>query len=138
MTRLPDIKKEVRFNAPIEKVWEAVSTSEGLAFWFMENDLKAETGHHFHLQSPFGPSPCQVTDVERPIKLSFTWDTDGWSVTFHLKEEENGTIFTIVHSGWKQGDTKVEKAGAESAVVHERMDRGWHDLVNERLRQIVE
>ncbi|TQR18993.1 hypothetical protein FG384_15405 [Psychrobacillus vulpis] len=74
---LQDIKQTVVLNAPVQKVWETVSTSEGIATWFMPNDFQLEVGYEFHVQSPFGPSPCKVTEVNPPNQLSFTWDTDG-------------------------------------------------------------
>ncbi|MBB5322950.1 uncharacterized protein YndB with AHSA1/START domain [Anoxybacillus tepidamans] len=36
---LPDIRQTVVFRALIQKVWQAVATSEGLAAWFMPNDF---------------------------------------------------------------------------------------------------
>ena len=72
--QLQDIKQTVMFKAPIERVWETVSTSDGIASWFMANDFEPEVGYEFHIQSPFGPSPCKVLEIEAPYKLSFSWD----------------------------------------------------------------
>ncbi len=82
---LTDIKQTIVFNASIQKVWNVVSTAEGIASWFMPNDFVLEVGHEFHVQSPFGPSPCKVLEIDEPNHLSFSWDTDGWVVSFHLK-----------------------------------------------------
>ena len=134
---LQDVKKTVVFNAPIQKVWEQVSTAEGIAAWFMPNDFKPEVGYEFHLQSPFGPSPCKVTEIDPPHKLSFTWDTDGWFVSFILNELGEQTEFTLIHGGWKQADEIVTKAGEKASVIRDRMSQGWTGIV-ERLREIVE
>ena len=99
---IPDIKQTIMIDAPIQKVWEKVSTAEGIESWFMPNDFKPEVGHEFHLQSPFGPSPCKVTEINPPHSLSFTWDTDGWFVTFLLQEAGDKTEFTLNHGGWKR------------------------------------
>jgi uncharacterized protein YndB with AHSA1/START domain len=138
MAALQDIKQTVVFNAPIQKVWNSVSTSEGISSWFMPNDFKAEEGHEFHIQSPFGPSPCKVLVINEPHKLSFSWDTDGWVVTFLLKEQGDKTEFTLIHSGWKDEDAIVGKAGEKSSVIHDRMNGGWVDIVHERLKKVVE
>ncbi len=37
---LNDIKQTVIFNASIQKVWDTVSTAEGIASWFMPNDFE--------------------------------------------------------------------------------------------------
>lgn len=134
---LPDIQQSVIIQTPIEKVWKQVSTSEGIAAWFMPNDFKPELGHEFHLQSPFGPSPCKVIELDPPNRLSFTWDTDGWVVSFILKDLGDRTEFTVVHGGWKDPDAVIGKANEKSSVIRDRMSGGWAGIV-EKLRKIVE
>lgn len=138
VSTLPDIMQTATFNAPIQKVWDSVSTSEGMSAWFMPNDFKAEEGHEFHIQSPFGPSPCKVLVIDEPHKLSFAWDTDGWVVTFLLEEKGNQTEFTLIHSGWKEEDAIVGKANQKAQDVRDRMNGGWVGIVNERLKKVVE
>jgi uncharacterized protein YndB with AHSA1/START domain len=137
METLQDIKQTVILNAPIEKVWKTVSTSEGIEAWFMPNDFRAELGYEFHIQSPFGPSPCKVTELDEPNRLTFKWDTDGWFVSFLLKDLGGKTEFTLIHGGWKQSDELVEKAQAESAVIRERMSQGWTGILA-KLGKVVE
>jgi uncharacterized protein YndB with AHSA1/START domain len=136
--KVPDIQQTVIFNAPIQKVWEAVSTSEGIAAWFMPNDFQPEIGYEFNVQSPFGPSPCKVLELDPPNRLSFSWDVSGWIVSFELKELDGKTQFTLTHSGWKAPDEIVPKAGAKNSVIRDRMNMGWETLVNENLRKVVE
>ncbi|GAE30356.1 SRPBCC family protein [Halalkalibacter hemicellulosilyticus] len=138
MKALEDIKQTVIFEAHIQKVWDTVSTSEGIESWFMPNDFQPIVGHEFHVQSPFGPSPCKVLEVDEPNKLSFSWDTDGWIISFLLKDLGNKTEFTLIHSGWKSPDTIVPKSGEKNSIIRERMDNGWVELVNKRLRKVVE
>ncbi|MDQ0219349.1 uncharacterized protein YndB with AHSA1/START domain [Peribacillus cavernae] len=134
---LHDIKQTVIYQAPIQKVWEAVSTSEGIASWFMPNDFQPELGYEFHLQSPFGPSPCKVMELDPPNKLTFSWDKDGWFVSFILKEVDDKTEFTLIHGGWKNPDNIIGKAGEKSSVIRDRMDHGWTSIV-EKLGKVVE
>ncbi|MGP4081854.1 SRPBCC family protein [Pseudalkalibacillus sp. R45] len=129
------IKQSSVFNAPIQKVWEAVATSEGIAEWFMPNDFKAELGHEFSLHSPYGISPCKVTELNPPNRLSFSWGKD-WHVTFELKDLEGKTEFTLIHAGWDE--TKVTETGDTHADVRERMDHGWREAVLPRLKEYVE
>ena len=137
-TKLQDIIQTVVLNAPIQKVWENVSTSEAIASWFMPNDFQLKVGHEFHIQSPFGPSPCKVTEVNPPNKLSFIWDIDGWNVSFILKEIGNKTEFTLIHGGWKQPNDIITKANEKSSIIREKMAFGWKALVQDRLRKVVE
>ncbi|KAA0561512.1 SRPBCC family protein [Rossellomorea aquimaris] len=136
--QLEDIKQTVLFNATIQKVWDAVSTSDGISSWFMPNDFEPEVGHEFHIQSPFGPSPCKVLEIDPPHKLAFSWDTDGWVVSFILKEVGDQTEFTLIHGGWKHDDAVVSKAHEKSFVIRDRMDKGWVGIVDEKLRKVVE
>ncbi|WP_369681851.1 SRPBCC domain-containing protein [Alicyclobacillus macrosporangiidus] len=41
---LPDIRHTVILRAPIERVWKAVATSEGLAGWWMPNTFEPVAG----------------------------------------------------------------------------------------------
>ncbi|MGE7907295.1 SRPBCC family protein [Peribacillus sp. NPDC094092] len=135
---LQDIKKTVILEAPIQQVWDTVSTAEGIASWFMPNDFQPKVGHEFHVQSPFGPSPCKVTELDAPHRLSFSWDTDGWSISFILKELDGKTEFTLIHGGWKEPETILPKPNEKSSVIRDRMDQGWEQIVHAKLKKVVE
>jgi uncharacterized protein YndB with AHSA1/START domain len=135
---LPAIKQTAIFDAPIEKVWQAVSTSEGISSWFMPNDFQPVVGQKFHLQSPFGPSPCEVLLCDPPKKLSFSWDDDGWIVSFELKDASGKTEFTLIHGGWKGPDEIVPKSNQKHSVIQKTMGEGWEVLVHTNLRKVVE
>ncbi|MCM3039863.1 SRPBCC domain-containing protein [Paenibacillus motobuensis] len=125
--KLPDIRHSVLVNAPISKVWSAVSTADGLSAWFMPNDLEAVVGHEFQLNAgPFGLSPCKVTLVEEPNRLSFNWGKD-WTLTFELSDREEQTEVTVIHSGWSAD--QVTEFGQPHTVIRGNMDGGWSGLV---------
>lgn len=120
---LPDIRHTGVFNAPIQKVWNAVATSEGLAAWFMPNDFQPIVGHEFHLNAgQFGMSPCKVIEVDPPNRLSFKWDKD-WTLTFELTNLGDKTECTIIHSGFDAD--KATEFGQPHSVVRGIMDTGW-------------
>jgi uncharacterized protein YndB with AHSA1/START domain len=134
-TTLPDIRQTLVLNAPVEKVWAAVATSEGIAAWFMPNDFEPVEGHEFHLEAgPFGQSPCKVTVIDPPSRLSFVWGKD-WTLTFELVEQGDRTEFTLIHGGWDVD--KVTEFGQAHELVRERMSEGWGGLANS-LRAYVE
>lgn len=138
MPEVQDIKKTAIFQAPINKVWNVVSTSKGISEWFMPNDFEPKVGHEFHIQSPFGPSPCKVLEIDEPTKIVFAWDTDGWIVSFFLKDLGDKTEFTLIHSGWKDSEDTQQKANEKASVIRERMNGGWENIVNANLRKAVE
>ena len=132
---LPDIRQTQVLNAPIAKVWDAVATSEGIAAWFMPNNFQPFVGCEFHLEAgPFGQSPCRVTELDPPNRLSFSWGKD-WSLTFELVERDGGTEFTLIHSGWDAD--KVTEFGQPHTEVRGNMDHGWSGLMA-KLRRFVE
>ncbi len=134
---MPEIRKTVILNAPIEKVWKAVATSRGIAAWWMENTFEPVAGHEFVLKSgQFGDSPCKVTEVDPPNKLSFDWGKD-WQLEFLLAALEDGkTEFTLIHSGWEAD--KLTEFGQPHPVIRGIMDGGWESLVHKALVQYVE
>lgn len=124
---LPAIRQTLVLNAPIEKVWQAVSTPEGMAAWFMPSDMEPVVGRKFHLEAgPFGKSPCEVTEVDPPRRLSFRWGRD-WTLSFELKELEGKTEFTLEHSGWDAD--KLTEFGQPHPAVRENMAKGWSGIV---------
>jgi uncharacterized protein YndB with AHSA1/START domain len=136
----PEIRKQVVFNAKIEKVWEAVSTSDGIDSWFMPNDFKREEGAEFTIQTPFGPQLCKVLGLEPPNRLVFSWGEMGWKVSFELKDLGEQTEFTLIHSGWGNPNEIVPGPGPDQTNldIRNRMNNGWDSIVNKDLRKVVE
>ncbi|WP_050183600.1 SRPBCC family protein [Domibacillus robiginosus] len=134
---LPEIRKTVVLNAQIEKVWRAISTSEGIAAWWMPNTFKPIVGHEFILHTGrFGDSPCKVTELDPLNRVGFDWGKD-WHLTFELKKlEDNKTEFILIHSGWDP--EKVTEFGQSHSVIREIMDGGWEKIVKEMLLKNVE
>ncbi len=72
--RLPDIRKAVVLNAPIEQVWEKAATSDGIAAWFMPNTFEPKVGHEFILHA--GRSAILLAR-SRSLKRHIVWDSIG-------------------------------------------------------------
>ncbi|TLS49768.1 SRPBCC domain-containing protein [Paenibacillus antri] len=133
---IPDIRKTVVLNVPIEKAWKAIATSEGIAGWWMPNTFEPVVGKDFILHAgPFGDSPCKVTEIDPPHRVGFDWGAE-WHLTFELKEVDGKTEFTLIHSGWDPA--KTTEFGQPHAVVRGIMDNGWEKIVAEALPAYVE
>lgn len=135
-TALPEIRKTIIIHAPIDKVWKAVSTSEGIAAWWMPNTFEPKLGSDFVLHAgPYGDSPCHVTEWEPMTRMGFDWDSD-WHLTFELKDlGHHQTEFTLIHSGFDA--EKSTALGQPHTVVRETMNRGWETIVKDKLPCIV-
>lgn len=51
---------------------------------------------------------------------------------------DNKTEFTLIHSGWKQAEAILPKANEEIALIRDKMNDGWAEIVNEWLKKAVE
>lgn len=137
MTRpLPDIKKTIVLNAPVERVWTAVSTPEGIASWWMESTFEPFEGREFVLHAgPYGDSYCKVTKIERLKLIEFDWDKD-WHITFKLRDlGGQRTEFTLIHGGWDA--EKMTRFDQAHTVTREVMDGGWEKNVRRLLPESV-
>jgi uncharacterized protein YndB with AHSA1/START domain len=131
---LPDVQHTVVMNAPIQKVWDAVTTSEGIAAWFMPNTFVPGLGEEFTITSQFGVSQCKVTEFDPPHRMMFTWDED-WVITFQLQEADGKTQFTLTHGGWQAGKLRH---GMPDEKIREIMGHGWEAQVLPGLVKFVE
>jgi uncharacterized protein YndB with AHSA1/START domain len=135
-TMLPDIQRTIVIDAQIQKVWNAISSSEGLASWLMPNDFKLEMGYEFTFQSKpqngwDGIVHCKVTEINAPKRLAFTWCGNNLEqyVSFELIElEKNKTQLTLVHSGWSE----------ENKMLRDIMYDGWGYLTEGLNKKIGE
>lgn len=114
---------ERHYPHPIDKVWDAVSTSEALEKWLMRNDFEAEIGRpstfRFCASEGEADSLVHVTveEMDPPRFMKWRWRHEGeahdTAVTFELESTDGGTILRLRHSG------EVSPFRAES------LEQGW-------------
>lgn len=122
--QLKDIIKIVTLDASQQEVWEVVTTSEGIASWWMDNTLEPELDNHFVLHAgPFGNPQCKITTYDPINTFQFDWGNE-WHLTFQLKPlSEHQTEFVLIHSGWAEEKTQIRR----------RMNDGWENIVKVQL-----
>lgn len=136
VNKLSEIRKTVELNASIEKVWNAIATSEGIAQWWMKNTFNPGSTEFKLISDQFGESPCKVTKLDPPKNLAFNWDKD-WHIEFILKElSPEKCQFTLIHTGWDAN--KQTSFGQPHTVIHKVMDDGWANMLQNRLPKILE
>ena len=111
-----DIYRERYIQAPIQKVWDAIATVEGLKSWFLQaidGDLSLGSMTMFHFKKGCS-GPIQVIERDEPNTLSWKWhpgETEGctWdkypedqltTVKFTLKETDAGVQLVVKESGF--------------------------------------
>lgn len=99
---------EHTFDAPVQKVWEAMTRVEGIQRWFFDlKEFKPEVGFKFEFAVEHEGFTyrhlCQVTDVIPQKRLAYTWRYDGYEgdslVTFELVAEGDKTRLRLTHDG---------------------------------------
>lgn len=128
MTSNDKIEKQHQFKQPIEQVWNAISQSEEISEWFIQADFKAEVGYKYTFTHEKTKIVGEVLKANPVFELVYTWIVSGTetitTVSWVLKENENGTLLTLEHSGISNypGDTAV--------VMFNNFKGGWDACVN--------
>jgi uncharacterized protein YndB with AHSA1/START domain len=119
-------------HAP-EKIWRALTESNLIQQWLMENDFEPKVGHTFNLRMPpvqgwNGVIDGEVLTVEPQRVLSYTWGSMGLKsvVTFTLTATATGTQLRMEQSGFPS----TESASYKGASY------GWHAFLS-KLDQVV-
>jgi uncharacterized protein YndB with AHSA1/START domain len=136
-SNLPDIVQAIDIDAKRGRLWNAITRPDELSKWFMLNDIKPVLGHTFTLHTDFGAIRCQITKIVPQTMLSFSWGDFGWQVTFEIEEHDGKTRFTVIHSGWGEPEMSMPNMPEKQAVIWNRMNGGWANLVN-KLRSHIE
>ena len=115
---------------PPERVWEAITTPEGLAAWWVPGNIAPVVGHRFLLEMPgWGNVSCEVVEVDEPHRLAYTFGD--WTLTWILVAEGAGTRVLLEHTGFDL-DRPADR------FAFENMGPGWRDDVLPRLAALVE
>lgn len=105
---IPDVKTEVFYPYPPERVWQVITNRRALAAWLMENDFEPRIGHKFRFQTE--PQSgidntiyCEVIELDEPRCISYTWRGNFMCqptvVTWRLLAVEGGTKLQLEHTG---------------------------------------
>jgi uncharacterized protein YndB with AHSA1/START domain len=117
---------DAEMQSPIGRVWQALTDSETLSKWMMfkTNDFKPVVGHTFQFRdAPYfdGVIDCEVTEVDEPNRLAYTWTTAGVDgqphstvVTWTLSEADGMTQVHFEQSGFRP-EAKQEIGGAKAS-----------------------
>ena len=141
---MADIRRTIEFRAPIELVWTYLTDSDKIAQWMMPNTFLPVDGRAFTMDCPPGigsgaPVKCVVTALEAPAgkraHLAYSWEIDKppltTQLTMALREQDGVTTLDLVHSGW-------QALGPDDGYVRDRHEQGWDQLLEHRLRPLLE
>jgi uncharacterized protein YndB with AHSA1/START domain len=99
---------ERTYNAPVNKVWEAITDHEKMEQWYFKlEDFKPEAGFEFEFMGGSEKQSyrhlCKVTEVIPGKKLKHSWQYDNYPgetfVTWELFDENGKTMLKLTHTG---------------------------------------
>ncbi|MFF0307657.1 SRPBCC domain-containing protein [Streptosporangium sp. NPDC004379] len=130
----PDrIERTVRVNRPVERVWDAVTTAEGLGAWFGDSaEIDLSVGGTAKLTWKSGDAAeLRIERIEPRTVFGYTWHIHGLPdhdprrtyVEFTLTPDGDGTVVTVVETGFAQLEP------AEHRGAFDGNTQGWaHEL----------
>jgi uncharacterized protein YndB with AHSA1/START domain len=130
---------ERTFNAPVARVWKALTDVEQMRQWYFElKEFKPEVGFEFEFSVEHKGMNyhhlCKITEVIPQKKLVHTWRYKGHEgnslVTFELFAEGNKTRLKLTHDG-------LDSFPKTSAFARENFKQGWTAITAE-LQEFLE
>lgn len=131
------------FNAPVQKVWQAITSLEQMKRWYF-NTLQAfepvpgfETQFDVHHEGKTFVHIWKVTEVIPMKKIAYEWKYGGYPgnslVSFELAAAGDTTSLTLTHSGI---ESFMPVAYPESAAIN--FTEGWTAFIGTLLKDFVE
>ena len=134
---------EKTYNAPVEKVWKAITDKNEMKQWYFDiPDFKAEVGFEFQFTGEGKTGEkflhlCKITDVVKNKKLRHSWRYDGYKgdsfVTFELFDEGGKTRLKLTHEG-----LETFPKTATNDFAKENFEEGWAHIINISLKDYVD
>ena len=108
---MPDIRHRVAISAPLESVYQAVSTSEGISNWWTRDGVRGESSEGQKLEFFFNqPEPAAVMEVTRlspdgHVNWNCVDGEEEWvgtTLSFDLNRNEDETVVLFSHADWRR------------------------------------
>jgi uncharacterized protein YndB with AHSA1/START domain len=133
---------ERTYNAPIEKVWSAITDKDQMKKWYFDlAEFKPVVGFEFQFygQGHKGEQYlhlCKITELIPGKKIAYSWTYDkyeGYSVvSFELFSEGDKTRLKLTHEGLETFPANNPDFAKES------FSAGWTELIGTSLKNFVE
>lgn len=123
------------YNAPISKVWTAITDKTEMKQWYFDlAEFKAEVGFKFQFMGGTEDNKylhlCEILEVISQKKLTYSWRYDGYEgnsfVTFELFEEGGNTRLKLTHRG-------LESFPDRKDFAKSNFELGWDEIINTSL-----
>jgi len=131
-----------RVNAPVEKVWSAITNKAQMKEWYYDiPDFELGLHNEFNFYEPGGANKYhhqgEILEVIPNEKFKYSWSYPEISkertiVKWELEKRGDETEITLTHKGLENLDHLGEDFQMES------FEKGWLGIVGHRLKAFVE
>ena len=134
------VMMERTFNAPIDRVWKALTEVEEMREWYFDlKEFQPKVGFEFEFIVEHEGNTyhhlCRVTEAIPPRKLAYSWRYKGHEgdslVTFELFAEGEKTRLKLTHEG-------LESFPKTPAFARDNFKQGWTEIIGKSLPDYLE
>lgn len=141
---IEDISHSIDIDAPVERVWTALTDQGLVEQWLGCMNYAPEIGRIFYMQQDrakaaagdtSGATHCELLRLDAPSEMLFSWyypDMPKTEVAIRLVPIPTGTRAELVHSGWDQFDAAMIRS------IRDALDGGWKSFVLPQLKRVAE
>ena len=124
---------ERTLNAPVARVWKAITTADEMRHWYFDlKEFKPEVGFEFEFvvehEGMTYHHLCRVMEAFPPRKLAYSWRYKGHEgdslVTFELSDNGDKTKLRLTHEG-------LESFPKTPAFARKNFEAGWTAIASE-------
>jgi uncharacterized protein YndB with AHSA1/START domain len=128
------------FDAPIARVWRALTENEQMRQWYFElKEFKPEVGFEFAFvvehEGMTYHHLCKVTEVVPQKKIAYTWRYKGHEgdslVAFELFAAGDKTRLKLTHTG-------LASFPKSPAFKSDNFRQGWNEIIGKSLPKFLE
>ncbi|WP_293301211.1 SRPBCC domain-containing protein [Pedobacter sp. UBA4863] len=133
---------ERTFNAPIDKVWRALTAHTEMKKWYFNIEkFEPKVGFKFDFMGGSDAGPqylhlCEITEAKENEKLAHTWRYDNYPgnslVCWQLMDKGEQTLVRLTHTDVHT----LAEGGADFAK--ENFIEGWNYIVHTNLKNHLE
>ena len=141
MMKNDPIVVEQTYNAPLSKVWAALTDRNDMKQWYFDiAEFKPEIGFEFQFLAGSDNKKymhrCKISEVTMGKKISYSWQYDGYEgysfVSFELHKAGQKTKITLTHTGVETFPMNNSDFARESFV------KGWTYIIGTSLKKFIE
>jgi uncharacterized protein YndB with AHSA1/START domain len=128
------------YDAPVEKVWKALTDKDDMKKWYFDiAEFKPIVGFEFQFtggsQDRTFLHLCKIEEVVASKKLKYSWRYDGYPgksfVSFELFDENGKTRLKLTHEG-------LETFPDVPDFARKNFEAGWTHIIGKSLGEYLE